>query len=96
MDYQYKRDQDEFFRTMQDLEDNENRRERKQRAQRLQILADGLTTSLHSLSVFKQAGFDTVADRAAILSVWKKSIPEVWGVPEAKPLIDMIFPDASK
>jgi hypothetical protein len=89
----YKREQQDFFQMMQDLQDETDQREQKQQQERLRVLAAGLQTSLESLAIFKRQGFDIVRMPEEILRVWKHCLPEVWSVPEAKPLINLLFPN---
>jgi hypothetical protein len=88
----YKRDLDDFLQSLQDREDETRQREEDQRQKKLRRLADGLRDSLKSLTIFKQERHDIVKSRDEILAVWKQYLPEVWSVPEAQPLIDLLFP----
>lgn len=88
----YQRDYYVFLQNQQDREDELNRREEEQKQNRLRLLANGLSQSLRSLRMFEWHGFNIHTDRDDILAVWKKMIPEVWSGPQAKPLIDFLFP----
>ena len=90
MSREYKRDQDDFFQSMQDLEDEANQRESRLRQTKLRTLADGLQLSLESLKAFERQGI--AAEPREMLAVWKQCIPEVWNVPESKALIDFLIP----
>jgi hypothetical protein len=93
MSNDYKRDLDDFMQSLQDREDETRQREEEQREKKLRRLADGLRDSLKSLRMFEQHGLDIVKSRDEILAVLKQCLPEVWSVPEAQPLIHLLFPN---
>lgn len=86
----FKRDQDEFFRMLDDLQKKEIKKEQAKPRK----LAEGLKDSVEFVASAQKKGVDIVANRALILQVLREFIPEVWSVPEAKPMVDLLFPNS--
>ncbi len=91
MGYGYKRDQDDFFQTLCDLEAAAAKRESRSYQKKLQTLADGLQLSLEILRASDRRGI--AVEPSEMLAVWRRYIPEVWDVPESKVLIDFLIPN---
>jgi len=87
----YRREQDALFQTLQDSEDAMDQRERKRQRERIRVLTAGLKESLGILAFFGSHGIDVVSMPQEILSALKGLIPELWGDPQAEPLINLLF-----
>lgn len=86
---QYTRDYYNFQQQLRDREDEFAQKEEKIREEKLRFLNRGLKISLEFLQALGRSGL--TAAREEILAVLKEHVPEVWLVPEARPLIDFLF-----
>jgi hypothetical protein len=87
---QYERDYYDFLQELRDREDECARNEEKASREKLCILSRGLGLSLQFARAVERSGVKATHDE--ILAVLKECVPEVWRAPEARPLINLLFP----
>ena len=79
----YKDEQDDFFEDW----------EQEQRQKRRQMLERDLNESRKFLDDLERHEIDVAVMRDEILALWKQNHrPEIWSLPEAEPLINLLFP----
>ena len=84
----------EYYDFLQQQTDRADELAQKKRAfdqEQLRILTHGFQRSLDFLRLAKQHGIDIPNSRQHILPLLKQYIPEVWSVPAAEPLINLVF-----